>query len=138
MRIWEGHGDYRAKATKGVALAAVTLMLPFTIYSLFLEIYVAAFGGAYITTILVVNSRLVAHGRNHEPLTLYGLVPGGILCMALAFRIDGNMASIWCFPSILACYCMLNRRKAIVANLMIMAVAVPMMWVTLDVIVSAR
>ncbi len=137
-RIWEAHGDYRAKATRGVALAALMLLLPFTIYALFCELYVVAFGGTYITAILVINTQLVARGRDHEPMTLYALVPGGILFMSLAFRVDGDMASIWCFPSILACYCMLGRRKAMVANVMILAVAVPMMWSTLDTVVSAR
>lgn len=137
-RIWETHGDYRAKATRGVALAAIMLLLPFTIYALFSELYLVAFGGTYITAILIINTQLVARGRDHEPMTLYALVPGGILCMSLAFRVDGIMASIWCFPSILACYCMLGRRKAVVANVMILAVAVPMMWSTLDAIVSAR
>lgn len=137
-RIWEEHGDYRAKATRGVALAALLLLLPFTLYALFRELYIVALGGTYITTILVINTRLVAQGRDHEPLTLFALVPGGILFMSLAFNVDGNMASIWCFPSILACYCMLGRRRAIIANVMILAVAIPMMWLTLDTIVSAR
>ncbi|MFK7861744.1 MAG: GGDEF domain-containing protein [Granulosicoccus sp.] len=137
-RIWEGHGDYRAKATKGVALAAVMLMLPFTIYALIGESYIVAFGGTYITAVLVINAQLVTRGRNHEPMTFYALVPGGIVCMALAFQIDGYMASIWCYPSILACYCMLSRCKAMVANAMILAVAVPMMWSTLELVVSAR
>lgn len=137
-RNWEVQGDYRAKATRGVALAALMLLLPFTIYTLLCEHYVVALGGTYITAILVINTQLVARGLDHEPMTLYGLVPGGILFMALAFRVDGNMASIWCFPSILACYCMLGRRKAIVANVMIMIVAVPMMWSTLDTVDSAR
>lgn len=137
-RTWDAHGDYRAKATTGVALAAVTLLLPFTVYALIRESYVVALGGTYITAILVINTLLVARGRDHEPMTLYGLVPGGILFMALAFRVDGDMASIWCFPSILACYCMLGLRKAAIANVMIMIVAVPMMWTTLDPVVSAR
>lgn len=137
-RTWEAHGDYRAKATRGVALAAVMLLLPFTVYALFCEFYLVALGGTYITAILVINTQLVARGRDHEPMTLYGLVPGGILFMALAYRVDGNMASIWCFPSILACYCMLERSKAVIANVMIMTVAVPMMWTTLDVVDSAR
>ncbi len=137
-RIWEAHGDYRAKATRGVALAALMLLLPFTIYALFCEPYVVAFGGIYIIAILVINTQLVARGLDHEPMTLYALLPGGILFMWLAFRVDGDMASIWCFPSILACYCMLGWRKAMVANVMILIVAVPMMWSTLDTVVAAR
>ncbi|MFK7853989.1 MAG: GGDEF domain-containing protein [Granulosicoccus sp.] len=137
-RIWNTHGDYRAKATRSVALAALTLLLPFTLFALYRELYIVAFGGTYIITVLVINTQLVARGRDHEPLTLYGLVPGGIVCMALAFLVDGNMASIWCFPSVLACYCMLGHRKAMIANVMILSVAVPMMWWTLDTMNSAR
>ena len=58
--------------------------------------------------------------------------------MALAFRVDGEIASTWCFPSILACYCMLGRHTAVVANLVILVLAIPMMWSTLDNVVSAR
>lgn len=137
-RIWNTHGDYRAKATRSVALAALMLLLPFTLIALYRELYIVAFGGTYIISVLVINTQLVARGRDHEPLTLYGLVPGGVVCMALAFLVDGNMASIWCFPSVLACYCMLGHRKAMIANAMILSVAVPMMWWTLDTISSAR
>ena len=138
LRNWEPQGDYRAKATRGVALAAVMLLLPFTFYALLREVYVVALGGTYITTVLIISSQLVARGRDHEPMTLYALVPGGILFMSLAFLVDANMASIWCFPSILACYCMLGLRKAIIANLLILAFAIPMMWTNLDIVVSAR
>lgn len=138
LRNWEPQGDYRAKATRGVALAAVILLLPFTFYALLREVYVVALGGIYITTVLIISSQLVARGRDQEPMTLYALVPGGILFMSLAFMVDANMASIWCFPSILACYCMLSLRKAIIANLLILVFAVPMMWSNLDIVVSAR
>ena len=85
-RIWEAHGDYRAKATRGVALVALMLMLSFTIYALFCGLYVVAFGGTYITAILVINTQLVARGLDHEPMTLYALVPGGILFASILVR----------------------------------------------------
>ena len=138
VRTWDSHGDYRARATSGVALAALTLLLPFTVYALFRELYVIVAGGTFIIALLTVNTWLVARGRDHEPATLFGLVPGGILFMALAFRVDGDIASIWCFPSILACYCMLSGRRARLANAMILAVAVPMMWSTMSVVEAAR
>lgn len=138
MRIREVTGDYRENATRGVALAATMLLLPFTVYALITGLYVVACGGLYITAVLVINTQLAARGYNHEPMTQYGLVPGGIFFMALAYRVDGDMASIWCFPSVLACYCMLGRHKAVIANVMILVVAVPMMWLTLETLVFAR
>ncbi len=137
-RTWDSHGDYRARATRGVALAALTLLLPFTVYALVRELYVVVAGGTFIIVMLILNTWLVARGRDHEPVTLYGLLPGGIVFMALAFRVDGDIASIWCFPSILACYCMLGGRKARFANAMILVVAVPMAWLTMSPVEAAR
>jgi hypothetical protein len=78
IRIWEAQGDYRAKATTGVALAAVMFLLPFTLSALISKLYVVALGGTYITAILVINTLLVARGHDHRPLTLYALVPGPV------------------------------------------------------------
>ena len=112
--------------------------MPFTVYALVRELYVFVAGGTYIVSLLLINTWLIARGRKHEPMTLFGLVPGGILFMALAFRTDGDVASIWCFPAVLACHCMLSGRRARLANVMILAVAVPMMWLTLDPLGAAR
>ena len=137
-RTWDAHGDYRARATRGVALAALALLLPFTLYALFRGLYVIVAGGTFIIALLVVNTWLVARGRDHQPATLFGLVPGGTLFMALAFRVDADIASVWCFPSILACYCMLSGGRARLANATILVVAVPAMWLTMSVVEAAR
>ena len=134
----EPHGDYRARATRGVALAALAFLLPFTLYALLRGSYVMVAGGVYITALLSANTWLVGRGIDHEPTTFFGLVPGGILFMGLAFGVDGHVASTWCFPSILACYCMLSGRKARIANGLILLVAIPMLWLTLAPVESAR
>lgn len=137
-RVRERQGDYRARATGGVALVYLVLLLPFALYALSRGFYVIAAGGAFIIALLAASTWLVAHGRDHEPLTLFGLVPGGILFMALIFRIDGDVASAWCFPSVLACYCMLSVRRAHLANAAILIVAVPMLWLELAPLAAAR
>lgn len=137
-RVWNEHQDFRAKATRGVALAALALFLPFTLYAFREGLYLIGLGGAHITVCLAINTWLIGRGLDHEPATLFCLVPGGTLFMGLAFTIDGNVASIWCFPSVLACYCMLGGIRARIANALILLVALPMAWHTLASIEAAR
>lgn len=138
MRVWDSKTDYRAKATASVALAALTLLLPFVFVSLWGGAYVSAAGTAAIVAMLALNVRLVAQGRDYEHVTLYGLVPLGMLFMIHVFRLDGIIGSVWCYPSILACYCMLGWRRALAANVLILAVALPMIASTLEPALAAR
>ena len=131
MRIWETHNDYRAKTTRGVSTVAVILLFPFTLFALINHLYAYFVGGTYLVSLLVATAYLVANSRDHEPLTLYALVPGSILLIAFALRVDGISASIGCFPLLLACYCMLSRQKADIASIMILSISAPMMWLTL-------
>jgi len=138
MRIWEPQADYRTKATGSVALAALALLFPFVLVSLVQEAYVMAAGTAGIVAMLAVNVWLVANGRDYEKVTLYGLVPAGMLFMTHVFSVDGIIGGVWCYPATLACHCMLERRRAVVANAAILAIALPMIWTTLEPALSAR
>jgi len=138
MRIWEPQTDYRAKATASVALTALGLLLPFVIVSLLQRSYLMAAGTAGIVAMLAANVRLVGQGRDHEKLTLYALVPAGMLFMIHVFRVDGIIGGVWCYPAILGCYCMLGWRRALIGNAMVLAVALPMVAATLDPALAAR
>lgn len=138
IRIWEAGADFRTKATGGVAAAALTLLLPFTVLSLVQQSYLSALGTSAIVAMLALNAWLVAHGRPYERLTLYGLVPFGMLFMIHVFRLNGIIGGVWCFPAILGCYCMLSQRRALIANAIILGVALPMIWQTVEPALAAR
>lgn len=131
-RVWDAHGSYRARVTQGVTIVALIFFIPFTIYSLRLHLYELFYGGAYIVSLLTVITYLIANNRDHEPLTMYALLPGCIIFMVFAFYVNGYIASIGCFPSVIAFYCILCRRKAETAGILILSVAAPMMWFTLE------
>jgi len=133
-----GLGDFRARATLGVALTALLLLLPFAVLSIAQQRYVMASGTAGIVFILAANAWSVTQGRCHQNITLYGLVPAGMIFMIHVFLFDGLIAAFWCYPSILACYCMLSERKAWMANAAIMLLALPMVWLTIDVQYASR
>ncbi|MDC0434470.1 GGDEF domain-containing protein [bacterium] len=123
--------DFRNKATFGVTLVALCLLFPIAIMN-WMEGYVfVAIGTLGIVVLLATNAILVHQGRCHQALTLYCLVPAGMLFMITVFKYDGIIGSLWCFPSIVACYCMLSERRAWLANLCILAIGVPMVITTL-------
>ncbi len=124
--------DFRAKATLGVALAALLLLLPFSAVHLIQQNYPIGLGSLGIVFILGANAWMVKCGQCHQKLTLFGLVPAGMTFMAGVFLNDGIIGSLWCYPAVLACYCMLSERKAWFANFVVLAVALPMGWYTLE------
>lgn len=125
---WNDNSDFRAKATWGVALAAVTLLFPIAILNLYRgEVYVGL-GSLGIVCMLAANVIAVSKGLDHQKMTLYGLVPAGMLFMIGVFSKDGLIGALWCYPSIIACYCMLSERRAWIANTIILGVCLPMAW----------
>ena len=130
--------DFRAKATFGIALAALSLLLPLALLT-FLEGRVfIALGTMSIVALLATNAWLVYLGRCHQRLTLYILVPAGMLFMTTVFQYDGFIASLWCYPAIIACYCMLSERRAWLANGIILSFGLPMVAISLPSVYSVR
>lgn len=133
------HGaDFRGKAALGVALTALILLLPFAVANLLQGNIAQSVGIFGIVAILAINALRVLKGQEYQVLTLYGLVPAGMLFMSQVFLHDGVIGSLWCFPSILGSYCMLSQRRARIANGIILLVAIPMAFHTLDIAIAAR
>ncbi|MFK7993220.1 MAG: GGDEF domain-containing protein [Granulosicoccus sp.] len=130
--------DFRAKATLGVALAALCLLFPIAILNFFNGNALTGIGSLGIVTLLATNVYLVLRERNHQLLTLYALVPAGMIFMITVFQYDGVIGSLWCYPSIVACYCMLSERRAWLANMIILSISLTMVITTLPVKYSLR
>jgi len=130
--------DFRAKATFGVALTALTLMLPFSILSFLQGQILTSVGTIGIVLLLGCNALLVYRGQCHQQLTLFALVPTGMVFMINVSSYDSYIASFWCYPAIVACYCMLSERRAWLANAIILAFGLPMVATSLPWIYSIR
>ncbi len=123
--------DFRAKATFGVALTALGLLLPLGLLTLLQGRFIMAMGTLSIVCLLAINAWLVYRGKCHQRLTLFVLVPAGMSFMTTVFQYDGLIASMWCYPSIIACYCMLSERRAWLANAIILSFGLPMVAISL-------
>jgi len=126
-----GDSDFRARATFGVALAALLLLLPFAVLNVASGQILTSIGSFGIMAFLATNVWLVSHGRCHQRLTVIGLVPAGMFFMIAVFRYDGIIGSVWCYPAVVACYCMLSERRAWFANFCILGIGLPMAFTSL-------
>ena len=138
MGIEEIESDFRVRATTGIGLAALTLLLPFVIVNLASGSYFLAAGAVGITAMLLIGVRQARRGRDHQKLLLYVFVPAGTLFVLRVFTIDPIVASVWCYPTIVAFYCTLNRRRAIIANAVLLVGVLPMMVATMTPMVAGR
>ena len=136
--LWNRTTDYRARAAGGVALAALALLLPFVAVSALQGRHAMAAGTAVVVAMLAANVWLVARGRDHQRVLLWGFLPIGMAFLSYVFLVDGIVGSVWCFPTIIACHCMLNLRRAIWATVIVLAFAVPMIWLTVEPALAAR
>jgi len=122
----------------GVALASLSLLLPFFFLSLFAGRSLMAAGTLGIVAGVSICAVLVAKGFCHQRLTVWVLVPGGMAFMTHVFFINPVVGALWCYPSILACYCMLSRTRAWVGNFWVFSFAMPMIWIHLPGLMAAR
>ena len=130
--------DFRARATRGVGIAGLVLLLPFAYVNLWQGRYAVAVGTAVMVAALSLNVWLVARGRDHQAPTFWVWMPGGMLFLAYLFRVDPFIACTWCYPAILAGYCMLERRRALIGNIVLLVGAVPMIAMTMPPEVGSR
>ena len=130
--------DFRRRATLGVALIALVLLAPFAVASLLRREWMLASGTAGILLLLGVNALCVLRGRRHQEITLYGLVPGGMLFMTQLIAGQPIIGVLWCYPSVLGCYCMLDQRRAWIGNAMVLVAALPATWLAMAPDIAAR
>ncbi len=121
----QSNTDFRAKATLGVAKAAFCLLLPLTALNFIQGNVPVALVSSYILVLLALNVYLVVYNQRHENFTISALVIPGMILMSIVFQHNAIVASLWCFPSIIACYCMLSRRRAVYVNFFILFMAIP-------------
>ncbi|MBX2878333.1 MAG: GGDEF domain-containing protein [Granulosicoccus sp.] len=130
-KSWDTAADFRARATFWVAIAALSFLLPVAILDILQSRVAIGIGSLGIVLFLGTNALIVKRGRCHQRLTLFGLVPAGMIFMLGVFAENGLIASFWYYPSIIACYCMLSAKRAWIANAIILVFSLPLIVTSL-------
>ena len=130
--------DFRQRATLGVALIALVLLAPFALASLVIGQWALAVGTFGIVLLLGASALCALEGRRHQEITLYALVPSGMLFMVQLIGTQPIVGTVWCYPSVLACYCMLDQRRAWIGNALVLVAALPAAWLAMAPEIAAR
>lgn len=123
--------DFRTKATFGVTITAIIFLLPMAVMNILTDRIYVATGAIAIVCMLIISALAVSMGRDHQKITLYFLIPAGMTFMIGVFLRDGFIGTVWCYPSVIACYCMLSEKRAWIAVAIILGIGFPMAWLTL-------
>ncbi|OED42428.1 hypothetical protein AB833_07265 [Chromatiales bacterium (ex Bugula neritina AB1)] len=123
--------DHRLKATLRIALASTILLTPFALDNLVRNNYMLGLGllAVFFSIGLLIWQ---FHDENRAVLVLYALAPALVIFLTVTIKQQGMIAVLWSFPVLISYYCMLDDRKALLANLLTLAVILPQAWQFLD------
>lgn len=130
--------DFRRKSTLALAITALLILTPFSINNFLHERYLLGAGSLAIVGILVFIARTISRGRYSSLYILICLVPAILFFLSLAIQKQGIVGVMWCYPAILSFYMMLPERKAWIANAALLCVAIPFIWIGLDLSLATR
>jgi len=117
--------DFRVRATYGLAALTVLVLLPFVVNHFIHGRLLMATSTVFIMGVMLINAREIWHGRHCPDLILLVLLPSVIAILVLTHQSQGIFGALWTFPAILAFYCLLTARHAILANVLILTVMIP-------------
>lgn len=117
---------FRTRASIVVALAAALLLAPFAVLNFVNGESAVALGALTITLGLTANAIGLHLGRPTSRWFVYAFAPVCIVIMISVFRYDPLVGTMWCYPAVLTCYCVLPERQAWLVSAAILIVALPM------------
>ena len=122
----ETKSSFRCKATFWVALASIALLVPIAVLESFYGLSLTGLAYAIMIALLYLVAWQVSNNYCHQNTVIYALMPIGLSFITVAFFANSQNASLWCFPLIVLCYCMLDSQRARLANAFIVAVCLPL------------
>jgi len=130
--------DFRVRATYGLAALSLFVLAPFATYHFLQGRMLLAAGPVFIMGVMFINAREIWQGRHCPDLILLVLLPSIIAFLVVIYQSLGIVGALWTYPSIMAFYCLLTARHAIVANALILAVMIPTALSVLELSLAIR
>lgn len=121
-------GSYLQKSTLWLAIAGVVMLTPFTINNFVQGRYILGVGSMVIVVILAVYAWSIKQDRYYHLMIFLGLVPAILFFLALSISKQEIVGILWCYPAVIAFYMILPERKAWIANVALLVIALPTAW----------
>lgn len=128
---------YRERIMYMLAWAVIVFISPFAVLN-FYEGDVLL--GVAISALIVCFSLdgFAIHYKRRPPIPFTYLLIPTVLAIGLSLLQHGLHGALWCYPGVLLCYFVLSRRWAIVSSLALLAIAAPMVLLSLGTDIALR
>ena len=124
--------DFRRNATFWLAIVALVLLTPFAINNFIHDRFWLGVGSLAIVVSLGFNGWRIRRAYYSLWPTQLALVPAILFFLTLSILKQRIFGVLWCYPAILSFYIILPERRALVANGLLLAVAIPASLVTFE------
>lgn len=130
--------DFLRNSTLRVALVLAVALMPFAVDNFIRHRFAIAVGETLIVALFGFSAWHIRRGRYYPSLTFYILVPAVLVVLALAFKTQAVVATLWCYPVVVSFYLLLPERRAWLANGLLLAMALPMTWYNINPALAVR
>ena len=130
--------DFRIAANLGCACMAIVFIMPFTINNLVQGRLVVGIASLTVIFVLGLNAISILRGRFYPILIFLLLVPTASFAIYLIIEKQQIIGILWTYPTIIAFYFMLTERQALLANTVLLLIALPLGWFVLESSIAIR
>ncbi|MCK5361296.1 MAG: sensor domain-containing diguanylate cyclase [Gammaproteobacteria bacterium] len=116
----------------GVSLISVILVVPFGINNILQGRTLLGLMCVAITLLCIITAWFCYHGKYFLSISVLGLAPMITFAIALAVYRQGDVASYWVFAGVLSLYFILPEKQAWGANVLFLAINLPVSWYVLE------
>lgn len=130
--------DFRIAANLGCACAAAVLILPLSINHLIQGRWVVGIAAFAVVLVLSLNAIYILRGRFYPVIIFSSLVPTVIVAIYLVIEDQKFIGILWCYPAIIVFYFVLTERLALLTNILLLLVVLPLAGYVLEAAIALR
>jgi len=130
--------DFRAKATQQIAIASVLLLAPFAIVNVLQDRPIIGLAPLAALLLLIAVTRQFRLRIERPAISLLLMTLAMVVSLSITLHAQGIAALFWCFPILLAYYCMFDERNALFANAVTLVTIIPQAWLLLEPEITLR
>ena len=130
--------DVLSKTALGVTSIGLLFLTPFTINNFLNNRWQLGFGSLMVVLVLAYNAWSIYRNRYSAMLMFAVFVPMVIFYLSLALYQQGIIGVLWSYPALISFYFILPERLAWLANTIMLAIVLPVVWQVIEPGLAAR
>jgi len=128
---------YRERIMYLLAIAIIIFITPFAVLDFFEGKYLLGVATFAVVICFCIDGYAI-HKRKKPPIDFRYLLVPVVAAIGISLTVNGMHGALWCYPGVLLCYFVLPRRWAVAGSLALLAVAAPIVLMSLGQDIAVR